>query len=109
MFYDPIKDNQLNRDPDVTDTICSLHDMLSQQNVINYNKSKYDGSIKILIQDCISTDELDTWHFIFKVAENVFLSPVICGDFTIHKSIWPYTSSTGTASMDFCDSPGLHI
>ena len=39
------------------------------------------------------------------------LSPVICGDFNVHESTWlhsSHTSSAGTATLDFCESRGLH-
>ena len=37
--------------------------------------------------------------------------PVICGDFNIHESSWlhfNHTSSTGTATLDFCESRDVH-
>ena len=43
--------------------------------------------------------------------QNTSLSPIICGDFNVHESVWLqsfHTSSAGTATMDFCDSRGLH-
>ena len=39
------------------------------------------------------------------------VSPVICGDFNVHESTWlhsSHTSSAGTATLDFCESRGLH-
>ena len=39
------------------------------------------------------------------------VSPVICGDFNVHESTWlhsSHTSSTGAATLDFCESRGLH-
>lgn len=38
------------------------------------------------------------------------MSPVIRGDFNVHESTWlhsSHTSSTGTATLDFCESRGL--
>ena len=38
------------------------------------------------------------------------MSPVICGDFNVHESSWLYSthiSSTGTATLDFCESQNL--
>lgn len=43
--------------------------------------------------------------------QNTPLSPVICGDFNVHESVWlqsSHTSSAGTTMLDFCDSRGLH-
>ena len=43
--------------------------------------------------------------------QNVLLSPVVCGDFNVHESVWlqsSHTFSAGTATMDFCDSRGFH-
>ena len=39
------------------------------------------------------------------------VSPAICGDFNVHESTWlhsSHTSSAGTATLDFCESRGLH-
>ena len=39
------------------------------------------------------------------------ISPIICGDFNVHESTWlqsGHTSSAGTATLDFCESRGLH-
>ena len=42
---------------------------------------------------------------------NISLSPVICGDFNVHKATWlnsSHTSTAGTTALDFCESRGLH-
>ena len=39
------------------------------------------------------------------------LSPVVCGDFNVHESTWlnsTHTTRAGTATLDFCESRGLH-
>ena len=73
------------------------------------------GHCEFLIVCCYrqpSSSDLTLFRLLDNLLDtNLSLSPVICGDFNVHKASWLHSSHTsvaGTAALDFCESRGLH-